>query len=306
MANQILIGVAALVVVGAAAGYYFLSDDGGGGLDSAGQSLARQAEAAATAKVPDASTCRKLLQSILSHPQRREHRALMHAEAVLHLALGNSRQAWDAISPAAGLGAAPADAWLAARIQKRRHAETGTEDLGRQAGIRAEEHFDATGELPALFLAWQMAVRIEDRDRAKELAQRFAAHADTPAGRVVACLPEYPTQVPKAAEARAELRALLDEFDPVPEEVLLANAWVEIEDIDTALTGMKRAEGVLKTFAASIYARFLISLAAIRLERWQLAEQNARWLIQNHPQHPLAKDLWPRMLVTAEAQGKAK
>ncbi|MCA8957268.1 MAG: hypothetical protein KDC87_14425 [Planctomycetes bacterium] len=294
---------APVVVVAAAGAVYYFTQGRTPVLDAAGQELVRQAEAACAVATPDPGACRRVLTAIEAHPQHRDFDPLIRSRARLQLALGDAIGAEDTAGSLLDVRATAADMWLGARIHARRHAETGLDVHGERGSEWAELYYNATGDVPALFLAWQLAIRVDNADslaRAATLAKRLESHGATVQARIVACLPAYPREVP--SDRKKELQALLEEASPVPAELALANAWLEINDPERRGIGLKRAEDVLRELPSSRTARMLVCIACLGLKQWDKAREQAEWLVKQSPRH---RDvgLYRKLLQSAEARG---
>jgi tetratricopeptide (TPR) repeat protein len=305
MANKAVLGGLAVLLIGGAAAWVWLGGEAEAGLDRVGAQLVARVAAERDRDVVDPAVFRKLLHEVQAYRKQSVdvHPEVSRAEAWLHLQLGNSQKAWDALQDALGVTAEPASMILAVHILKARHAETGLADPAEQGMILAEDHYLATRAVSSLFLGWQLAVRVADADRTKRFVGLLAVHPESPECRTAIALAKLP-EVDQSPEALAGYRKLLDDFAVPPEELLLAIAWCEVGSGDAILTGLKRAEAVMESYRSSVMARTLIALASLRLERWERTLKYLDDLLRSHPGHNLT-EFWRNLQVAAVA-GAAK
>jgi hypothetical protein len=221
---------------------------------------------------------------------------VVRARAELELAAGRPQAALDLVQVALHSGVpAPEDQILGAKIFAARAGLTGDIDDAKRASTLAEDHFTATGQHESLFLAWQCATRIEDRDRASTLADRLQAEAgDTTSGRLVRGLLSLDTE---RAQAAAALRALEREVDEIPPELDVALATLELEDEDqnVRLHGLQRVEAVLARLPTFVGARIVAAYAFDRTGDATTRDAHLRWLVEHHPADPRAES-WRALL----------
>ena len=264
------------------------------------------AEAISRAQI-DMAACLELLTRLdrLEQEFDLDDARLLRARAQLMVALEMSAaKIWQVVEVlVSGQDVAVEDLLLGAQIRKRRHAETGERDHAVSAAGLAELHFELTNDPASLQLAWQMASRADQQDRATGFAEILAKDfADTDAGRLVKSLAAfyagYGTKRELDPAALQELVVLERELPEVPEELSIALAAQGVSgNQEQQLAALGRLETVVKTYSTSVLARELLAIGHWRqqtLADCTTSRFHFDWLLRNHPRHQ-AVSAWQRM-----------
>lgn len=261
----------------------------------------------------DLEACRALWEKLGREPGRNHDPRLVRGRVELMLLLGKpTQQAWDVLEPVVTRqDAGPEDLLLGARVLERRHAETGDVSLAFRGSLLVKQHFDATGNVESLLMAWLLAFRAGDKQTTSRLASLMAAEfADSVPARLVAGLTAFfdsylgrPRGVDK--EALTTLAALDRDVEAAPPELTIALAVGNIDGtLEQVQAALDRLEDLTKSYRSSILARELLALGYVKLRTVQGCEQSLfhlDWLLKNHPDEPAA-DLWRNLRPAVERE----
>ncbi|MHC4813180.1 MAG: hypothetical protein ACYTGW_08170 [Planctomycetota bacterium] len=299
-----VIGIGVVAVGAAGTWFYSWSKDAA---EEERLAKLQQEVVAETGRSPvDVKACQALLLKLTRDPRGADEPRLIRGRVQLMMLLGKpAAQAWDVVEVLVDrTDAGPEDLLLGARILERRHWETGKTSEAFRAARLAEQHFERTGEVVSLPMAWWLSFRAGDEEGTARIATRLANDfADTASARLVAALDafydEYLSERKLDKVALAKLAALDRELEATPAELTIALAAVDIQGAarEEIQQGVDSLETLLRTFHSSLLGRELIAIGLFRLQTVADCEQSLfhfDWLLRNHPENRAAAD-WRRI-----------
>ncbi|MCA8975895.1 MAG: hypothetical protein KDC98_14330, partial [Planctomycetes bacterium] len=181
---------------------------------------------------------------------------LLAAQARVELARGRPERAGDLfLKVAARPGAAAEDQGLAAEILLRQHA-SGLSDRSAAVAMLEEvmtysgNAYAASEDDADLMRSWLAALRLADKDRSKEFADRILdRHPGSPAAAFVGVVRAFSTAMPPG-----ELDAVRERFEPVPPELDAMAAVVALQ-AGNVKEALRLAEPLLTAAAGIVDAR---------------------------------------------------
>lgn len=240
----------------------------------------------------DSSELSALVARIKKLPDHETANDLLAAEARIELARNRSDKAADLFLPIASRpGAAAADQALGARILLMRQ-EAGAPDraaanvLLEQAHGMAAAAYATTTSVDDLLRAWLAAMRLSDKARTEEFANRITTEqAGSPAAAMVQLCRTWQPSTPKD-----DIERVAAGFDrpPVELDAMLAIAQMVVGDTKSAAASIEvalsRAPGVVEVrdAAAKVFHVFVIGNAEGSSERAQWAQRRdaqIEWLL---------------------------
>jgi len=239
--------------------------------------------------------------------------ALLRVHARLLLALQRPEAARKVIAPLIlALEPAAEDRAIGARIFRRLHGLRGDAELAGQAADYAEGHYEQTGAVETLFLAWQCARRADRQDDAERLSGLLLdQHRETPHGRLVAALADEGTEMSDLLSLEVAFAALPASLDGalLPEEVEFAIAHLLLRDAKEDDSGqlteaIRRLENILTTFPADPASRAYMAFALHRSGDRAARNAHLDWLLRNVPQDDPRREEWARIRAEGSDGGR--
>jgi tetratricopeptide (TPR) repeat protein len=248
--------------------------------------LLQAAEAELRREQPDRTAIAPLLRRMAEH-ERAEDARLLRARAGLELALGRPHAAWKVLETLVLRAEVDASTLqLAARVHTELHALRGDVADVDRAMTFARQHYELTGDVESLFIAWQSARRGGRAEETREFVEQLTSrHPESVQARIAAAV--------DAGASLAALQALEREVStsPVELEFMIAVRLLEDEggNVDEAID---RITAVLRAYPASIDARNLAALAYHRAGARERRDGHLDWLLKNAPADDRRRETW--------------